>query len=194
MVWFRLHVLAVRQKPAHSLQLLKGWWAGNCSSPINTALFVAVLGKSLISLVCWRNGNLSSSYSVFSTGFGSSNLHGVWKQHSWKNGRARGSCPSFHSSVAAASNKAVWLLATPRWFSPNLWSVLNSVRAAQSLQQCCALRQMLSEQSVARGAELRYPSFRCNFTNGEETPREGHLVFVWMAALANSCLLPAVQL
>lgn len=43
--------------------------------------------------------------------------------------------------------------------------------------------------SVARGAGLTDPFFSCNFTNGEETPREGHLVFVWVAALANSCFI-----
>lgn len=140
MVWFRLHVLAVRQKPAHSLQLFKAWWAGNCSSLINTALFVALLGKSLISLVCWRNGNLSSSYSLFATGFGSSNLHSGWKRHSWKMGEPRGSCPSFHSGVAAAHNNAVWLLAAPRLFSPNLWSMLNSVSAVLT-ERCSASGQ-----------------------------------------------------
>lgn len=98
-------------------------------------------------------------------------------------------CPSFHSG--AASNKAVWLLATLRLFSPNLWSMPNSVSAAQSPQQCRARGGMLS---VARGAGLPYPSFSCNFTNGEETAREGHLISVRTAALANSCLLPAVQL
>lgn len=163
MVWFRLHVLAVCQKPAHSLQLFKAWWTGNCSSLINTALFVALLGKSMISLVCWKNGNLSSSQSA--AGFGSSNLHSVWKQHSWKMGERE--VVVHPLGVAVDSNKAAWLLAAPRLVSPNLWFLLHSVSAAlterysQSGQQyrelgCCTPSSCITLQMVNawRGTSL----------------------------------------
>lgn len=86
MVGFRLHFLAVCQNPAHPLQLLKAWWAGNCSSLINTSFCCTAWEKSdfFSELEKWEFKSLL--FCLLATGFGSSNLHGVWQQHSWRTG------------------------------------------------------------------------------------------------------------